>query len=180
VVKNNESTVFAVFFAAFAAVIISGLSLLTPTVIYGQPSERDNTGRVCPYGGELQGGRCVDEPSVTCPQEHVAVGSESDYQCGKLIAQERPVCPEGSTDTDEREYVIICIDDTSGEEVTPICTSEDTILEDLGFPGDENLFCDTYEFTDERRTYCNEGYTMTEEGQCVSRPGQRIDLPPER
>ena len=63
--KSNGSTVLAIFFAAFAVVFIAGLSLLTRTVIYGQPSEPSS--HACPFGGEVQEGQFVDEPEEECP-----------------------------------------------------------------------------------------------------------------
>lgn len=164
---------FAVFFAALAIVFIAGLSLLTPTVTYGadEPPELEGRQHACPSGqAELQEGQCVSEPFDACPPGYDIVGDEPPFKCGILTDQERPICPEGSTDIDEREDIFVCIDDVTGEEVTPTCASEDAILVDFG----ENLFfCNTYDFTEDRIPTCGlEGSTMNEEGQCVSRPGR--------
>jgi hypothetical protein len=87
-----------------------------------------------------------------------------------LIAQETPVCPEGSTDLDEREDRVACSDDVTGADIDPVCATEGARLEflDEGPP-----ICNIYEFTDDRIIVgCEgQGFTLNEEGQCVNRPG---------
>lgn len=167
--KLISTTVLAVLFVAFAVVFISGFSLMMPVLTYGQPS--GHSSNACPFGGEVQKGQCVDEPEVTCPQGYEGFSDEEGVlQCAILIAQEEPICPEGSTDIEEGlENHALCIDDVTGEIVLPECTTEGAILRESG----ASFVCNIYgEFTDERQTFCEEGLAMNEEGQCVSRPGQ--------
>jgi hypothetical protein len=162
-------------------VFIAGLSFLTPTVTH--EAELEGRENACPAGGELQGGQCVVEPQVSCPDGYEPLGGgegeggeEDAIECGRLIAQETPVCPEGSTDLDEREDRFACSDDVTGADIDPVCATEGARLT---FSDEGLRICNIYEFTAERTIGgCEgEGFTMNEDGQCVSRPGRMPTLP---